>query len=251
MDNYIVKRVSHYCNISVERCSLLPSIVIPYYDLTFVLDGSLTYIADGKKYVLNKNDVLFLTPGTYRERPLGTAPVKYVCFNFYIEDDASLTFDTFMPKAISTTIRKLVTVFPHSHIMPSYHSREKIANILNYILLELLDFEKFTSSNEHIIKIIKYIDENIKEKITLQTIHEHMHLSSGYISNIFKKETGKTLTDYVNERKMFIAKEMITSNEMSLTETAEQLGFENYNYFSRLFNKYYGTRPLALRKRGK
>jgi len=74
-------------------------------------------------------------------------------------------------------------------------------------------------------------------------------LSKEYTSYIFKKEIGKTLTDYVNERKMLLAQELIRNGEMSLTDIAVYLGFENYNYFSRLFKRYVEISPLMFKKR--
>ncbi len=59
------------------------------------------------------------------------------------------------------------------------------------------------------------------------------------------------MIDYNNERKMILAKEMILNDEISLVETAEQLGFDNYNYFSRIFKNYYGIRPIAFRKKAR
>ena len=61
---------------------------------------------------------------------------------------------------------------------------------------------------------------------------------------------GKTLTDYVNERKMLLAKELILNGEMSLTDISTYLGFDNYNYFSRLFKQYLGITPISLKKNG-
>ena len=61
---------------------------------------------------------------------------------------------------------------------------------------------------------------------------------------------GKTLTDYVNERKMLLTKELILNGEMSLTDISTYLGFDNYNYFSRLFKQYLGITPISLKKNG-
>ena len=120
--------------------------------------------------------------------------------------------------------------------------------MLNCILFELPNFNVVKSSNEHIIRIQNYVEEHITEQITLQAVSTCCSLSREYTSYIFKKETGKTLTAYVHERKLQLAKELILKNEMSLTDIAEYLGFENYNYFSRLFRKYMDTTPVALKK---
>ena len=94
-----------------------------------------------------------------------------------------------------------------------------------------------------------YIEEHITEDLRLQKISEQMNLSKEYTSYIFKKETGKTLTDYVNERKILLAGELIRSGGISLTEVAAYLGFENYNYFSRLFKRYMEISPVMFKKK--
>ena len=79
---------------------------------------------------------------------------------------------------------------------------------------ELLDAEAIKCDNEHVSKMLYYIEEHITEELRLQTISEKMNLSKEYTSYIFKKETGRTLTDYVNERKILLAQEMIQGGEM-------------------------------------
>ena len=99
-------------------------------------------------------------------------------------------------------------------------------NMLNYILFELLDAEAIKCDNEHVSKILYYIEEHIAEELRLQTISEKVN----------------------HERKILLAQEMIQGGEMSLTDIAGYLGFENYNYFSRLFKKYMETSPMKIKK---
>jgi len=249
MKNYIVSEITHYCNIITNKCSEITPKKIDFYDLTFVLGGSMTYSANGKTYVLRKNDAIFLKPGTIRGRLSGNETVKYVSFNFHIFPQTVLPFDIYIPNCISSDIKKLLSAFPQSHISPYYHSSEKIANILNYILFEFLDMTSQTYKNEHVLKIIRYIGEHITEKMTLETISRQINLTKEYTSHIFKKETNKSLTDYINERKMFFAKELIQSHELSLVDVASTLGYENYTYFSRLFKKYFDVTPISLKNK--
>lgn len=248
MQSYLVSEVLHYCNITTQKCQKIVEHMIDYYDLTFVLDGELVYYGNGEKYVLHKNDAIFFKPQTLRARDNGNETVRYVSFNFYAFPDADLPFDSFMPGCITSNIRKLLHVYPHSHLSSLYHSKEKCANMLNYILYELLDTASSKCDNEHIVKILSYIEEHITEKISLQSVSAHVSLSKEYTSYIFKREMGKTLTAYVNERKLLLARELIQSKEMSLASVASYLGFENYNYFSRLFRRYLDVTPVSLRK---
>ena len=247
MEHYIVKELLHYCNVNVKGTNRLKD-VIPYYDFTFVLKGELTYVVDGKKYELHENDAIFIRPGASRQRYETENAVKYVSFNFTVHDATLLPTKTHLIGVISHDIRKLVSVFSASHISNIYSTRGKVINLLNYILLEINDILGFESNNKHIIEIIKYINEHISEPITLSTVSNKVNLSKEYTAHIFKEETGKTVTEYINGMKMQYAKEMIQNESFSLSEIASNLGYENYGYFSRSFSNHFNISPLKFRK---
>lgn len=241
----LVKEVLFYCNVSTKKVTKISAHILNYYDLTFVLKGSLTYVIDGKKYILNENDVAFLIPGTQRERYSENRPAKYVSFNFL--SDQNIEIETYLNGLINDEIKRLVSVFPQRHLTDSFHSKEKIESILNYILYELIDNAGYKSKNPHIIKILKYIEANLSQNLTLYQISSYVNLTKEYTATLFKKETGKTIIDYVNERKMIIAKNMIDSGQTCLKDVAFSLGFDNYSYFSKLFKKHYGSPPVKRR----
>jgi len=248
MSTHLVKELTHYCNISVNKCHRMSTKTIHYYDFTFVLEGSLTYYADGVRYVMRKNDAVFFFPGSTCYREEGTEPVSYVSFNFTAPDSVQFPFKPFMSKCITGAMRKLVSIFPTSHLSPLYFSREKCALMLEYLLYELLDTAAPECTNEHVDRMLKYIDEHIHEKLSLRDISREINLSPEYTSYIFKKEMQKTLTDYINERKLTLARELIVSREMTLHDVACHLGYDNYNYFCRLYKKQFDMTPGQARK---
>lgn len=245
----IVNNISHYCNISVEKCIEINARTVDFYDLTLVLEGEITFIEDGKTYTVGKNDAILLSPGREHRRLEGTAPVKYASFNFTVNPRTEFSFATHIKGMVSSEIKKLLGAFPHSHISEHYRSREKAASILNYILHDLSQGVTPNSNNEHIGRIIKYVDENITEKMSLATISKKINLSREYTSSIFKREMGKTLTDYINERKIHFAKELIAGGGMSLAQVCTYVGYSDYTYFSRLFKKYFDITPMEMKKK--
>lgn len=247
MQGDIVREITHYCNISVDFCTRIPNQTINFYDFTFVLKGSITYYANGKKLVVEKDDAIFLPPGTLRSREQGNAPVRYVSFNFIVDAKYVLPFDIHVKKCINSDIKKLISVFPFSHLPAGFHSKEKCRNILNYILLELIDIQHLNCKNNHVILILKYISEHITEKITLQSLANYLYLSKEYISYIFSKETGVQLMYYINEQKSLLAKSLILNDGMPPSKVWRYLGFESYDYFSKTFKKYIGTPPSYLK----
>jgi YesN/AraC family two-component response regulator len=206
------------------------------------------YVADDKTYVLNENDAILLPPGTVRQRMAGAQKVQYVSFNFQIFPNCELSIPPFLKNVITQDIRKLINVFSQRHLSPKYYSKEKLCNLLNYILFELFDAVSLESNHTEVIKIEKFIEENITQKITLTMLSDHVHLSKEYIAYIFKKNVGKTVIEYVNETKMMFAKYMIQEGILSLRDIAENLGYENYGYFSRVFKKHFNTSPIEFKK---
>ena len=247
MNNHFAQKIDYYCNVSLPKTQKIPLSIIPFYDFTFVLSGEMVYYANNKKYILHKNDAIFFPPGTLRAREETPTPVQYVSFNFFAYDNSSFPFEKWMHHCITSSIRKLVDLYPSTHLTEFYHAKEKCLLMLNYILLELLDNVHLQSGNEHVSHILCYVEEHITETLSLQMISNYIGLSKEYVANIFKREMGKTLTMYINERKMFIAKEMILHKEMGLTEVAQYLGYENYSYFSRTFKKFYNTSPIQMK----
>lgn len=248
MQENIVEEIIHYCNVSVKSCTKMSDLNISFYDFTFVISGSMTYYANGKEIVLEKDDAIFLPPGTVRKREQGNAPVHYVSFNFIINTNSQLPFDMHMKNCITPTIKKLISVFGFSHLATGFHSKEKCKNILNYILLELIDTHNLNCKNDHVLAVLKYINEHITKKITLQSIADSLYLSKEYVSYLFSKEVGTHLMDYINEQKSLLAKNLILNDAMPPSKVWSYLGFESYDYFSKVFRKHIGIPPSHLKK---
>lgn len=77
---------------------------------------------------------------------------------------------------------------------------------------------------------------------------EKVYLSSGYLSFIFKKETGMNLNRFIRVFRMEKAKELLCSTNMKVAQVSEKVGFSNVSYFCRSFREYYGSSPESYRK---
>ena len=256
MNENIVKDIRFYTNRSLKTCSPLPEMKISFYDLTFLIEGKMSYKINGEYIWLNKNDTIIIPPGSLRMRFRTDNFVKYASFNFTLADDSFLPTDLLLKDSITNNIYKLLSLFPveyrhHSiraekYIQPSLYSLEKLKNILNLILLEIKDTTKHESSNRHILNIIQYIESHIYEPITLDLISKKFQFSKEYISSLFKKETGKNISNYIIESKMNHALQMIRDSNMSLNEICENLGYNSYSYFSRCFKKTFNCSPKKM-----
>lgn len=244
-----IKDISFYCNVSSSSTRPIIEKKIDYYDLTIITKGKMDYYIDGTYICLNENDAILIPPGSVRTRTSGNKQVKYTSFNFTISENYNIIDRIYMPSVVTDEIRRILSISNITRLSPSHlhKEKEKLACLLSYILLELQNILEFESSNKHIMEIIKYINSNITESISLSEVSKAVNLSKEYTASIFKKETGLTVNKYINERKLVMAKEMIAVGNMSLQEISENIGYENYGYFSRIFKKRFGMPPKEFK----
>lgn len=96
--------------------------------------------------------------------------------------------------------------------------------------------------NNQIQEIIRYINDNVIENITVKHLAEHFFLSESYICRIFKLATGTTINKYITARRISIAKSML-SNGSSINDVYIRCGFNDYSNFLKSFKKAVGVSP--------
>jgi two-component system response regulator YesN len=95
---------------------------------------------------------------------------------------------------------------------------------------------------------IQFMEENYQQQITLESIADILHLSPNYFSRIFKTEMGIGFNEYLNNIRMDKAKKLLKESQYSIGEIAEMTGYSNPKYFSKVFSKMFGIRPIKYRK---
>lgn len=109
--------------------------------------------------------------------------------------------------------------------------------------------EVYTGSIQDLAeRIHEDIEKNYKEHLTLSGIAEKYHVDASYISRTFSKKYGETMMAFIARLRVEKAKELIAKKQKSLEETSFEVGYDDYNYFSRVFKKYQGVRPSEYRQ---
>lgn len=96
-------------------------------------------------------------------------------------------------------------------------------------------------------KVITCIDTDITADLTLKTQAKLLNVNPSYLSTLFKKETGVTLTDYVNRRRVDRAKQLLKSSNAQIQNISQSCGIYDVNYFTKIFKKYEGVTPKEYR----
>lgn len=97
-------------------------------------------------------------------------------------------------------------------------------------------------------KIEEIIRQNINKPITCEEIAKQVFLNSEYLSRMFRKKTGKKLSNYIIELKMEEAKKLLKTTDKSISSISIELGYGNFSYFSKCFRKTYGISPQEYRE---
>jgi len=103
--------------------------------------------------------------------------------------------------------------------------------------------------SKEVSETVKYIKKNYQKNITLGMIAENVELSPSYISILFKKELQINIIDYINRVRIEKAKELLLHTHLKTYEISEKVGFNDESYFSRIFKKITGFRPIEYKKR--
>ncbi|NOU95892.1 response regulator [Paenibacillus sp. LMG 31456] len=102
--------------------------------------------------------------------------------------------------------------------------------------------------NGDIHEIRAYLDNHFHENISLKEITEQFHFSPQYISKKFRETFHTTIVAYLTDMKIEKAKALLSHTNLSVHEISNQIGYEDENYFSKVFKKQTGTPPLQYRK---
>ena len=97
-------------------------------------------------------------------------------------------------------------------------------------------------------KVKKYIDEHLSEKVSRTEIADYVALSENYLSRLFHKENGCSISDYILQKRMNMAKKLLVQTKLPVSAIGEQVGYETTTYFIRVFKREIGMTPKDYRK---
>lgn len=97
-------------------------------------------------------------------------------------------------------------------------------------------------------RVLAYIGENLDTPLERDTIARQINLSSNYLARIFREETGKTLSDTIQEMRVRRAAELILQSDRGISEIAQECGYANFSYFSLQFRRLMGCAPREYRR---
>jgi AraC-like DNA-binding protein len=151
------------------------------------------------------------------------------------------------------------TIGPKIEDLTNYEGIERIIRFLevlkelaisnDYSLLNVdgFAFEVEPQDNKKIEIIYQHVRKYFTRQITLDEISEKVSMTVPAFCRYFKKVTGKTFTQFVNEYRIVHATKLLAENPASITDICFESGFNNFSHFNKLFKKFTGKSPLKYR----
>ncbi len=135
------------------------------------------------------------------------------------------------------------------------NSAELLFILINYIFKKEFDFlvvtdsdKQYSRNQEAVIKAVAYIKKNYHDKdISLQKVSQEVALSHYYFSHIFKDELKITFIKYLTKVRMEASAKLLKNRNININQIAYAVGYQDPNYFSKVFKRYTKTSPVDYR----
>ena len=130
------------------------------------------------------------------------------------------------------------------------NSVEAVATLHNRMVLDFtgkMHLIRKGATSKPITACLDYIYAHIKERITIEDLAEHTNLSTSYLSKLFKKELGISVSDYIREKKIEKSQNLLKFCDYSLVDIANYLSFSSQSHFIQSFKQLVGMTPKKYR----
>lgn len=233
-----------------------------------IAEGELSVYANDQEYRLGPEDFLFFLPG---KRHYGLSPSKgqlsYYWTHFTL-DPQSYQFVDSMPEAYSCLLPESGHLADSSRITLLFVQLLDIAKrggfraglqcsyALSTLLLELsnetLIKNRLFAANEHlsprIADLLAWLQLNYDSSLSVEELAARFGYHPAYMTSLFKKATGYTIVEYINQKRIQAAKNLLlTPPRLTIREISEMVGFPDEKYFMKLFKRYEGITPTGYR----
>lgn len=244
-----------YDNITFWRASfgnysgtgaLVPHKLI-YIDLTYCIKGEMHYRLNGDDITLHAGDAILCPQNSVRERFKTEIPVAYYSVNISLPNTFTPKVSGYLPNSLRFDTVQILESMTRSFESLSDEKNQKCTSLFFYLYYQLIETVS-NNDSPHVKQIKQYIASHLTGNITLADVADHVHLAPNYCCTIFSQHTGQSLMHFVTVQRIALAKQLMVTSDRTLSEISEACGFDDYNYFSRVFKKYEGIPASQYRK---
>lgn len=239
-----------------------------WYELTVVTGGRGCVITNGVSVEVSKGDIYLSFPSEFHEiRSSNDEPLKF-CFFAFLSEREELKHEleeisqrcmladcrVFQDERVNFLVGNVISEITAEQVYSEEQIKAMMEQIIYYTLrafMSLADEKKEKSVSrpeEFCYRIMNYIDTHVYTTSSLSDVAEALHYNYSYISDLFKKTTGETLSSYFRRRRLDAARLLLNEGKLSVTQISELLNFSSIYTFSRSYKDYFGVSPNESRK---
>lgn len=226
------------------------------YYLMYIVSGE-AKVYNGDKYVIaNEGSIIVFPPNKGYKHTNKDVPISYFWVHFTGSDVPSILsryeIDLFPSinvasgeNKISNRFQKLFDGFSKNDKFRDYD----LSSLLDRLLIEIGRSISVEQGEKTLFaKSIRYINELYNKPIKITELAKMENVSMTTYNLHFKKQMGMSPTQYIITLRMHSAKELLESSQLSIRDIGSMCGYDDFNFFTKVFKKYIGKSPSAYRK---
>lgn len=227
-------------------------------EISFISEGSIVIEYDGKEYTAEKGDILChtydLAQITVKARTYHEHRTVFANLKWSLQDHANgLYLPLITPAKLNTrTVANIIEQLIRNQLIFK-ESKSKGASKFLELLCEIDQCNRkqtelnLPSEVLYTQRAKEYVQSNLHLSITQKSVAQYLSISPEYLCSVFKKVEGISFQKYVNYEKLKAIKNLMEKEPVHLYEAAALFGYNDPNYVSRLFKKYYGYNITATK----
>lgn len=158
--------------------------------------------------------------------------------------DAELLLKKMLDESKNNNIQSQISI--KLYLLDFLHIIEKSSNQQSNLFAER---EHVSNEAERVVKeILDYMNNNITKELTLSHLSKQAIFSPYYFSRVFKDVMGFSIREYINQKRVLLAKELLRKQNIRIINVCYEVGYKNLSYFNFIFKKLTGIPPLRYRK---
>ena len=216
-----------------------------FYELVYYVNGSGILTANKRNYLIEENSYAIVPPDIYHSEKQLTGANK-ICLAFYCDETIPFIYKKDFSQKIHKVLKDIYKESKNLHFNSEDYFSTKINEMFIYINREINSNNKTSLTNFEYI--INNIDEKFAQKLLLSEYAEQLNISYDYFRHKFKKITGYSPQDYIINKRLEMAADLLATTNHTCTEISYKCGFSDSAQFSKMFKEKHNISPRQYRK---
>lgn len=246
----------------------------PSFEIYYLMEGERIYFVKDQSYSIQKGDFVFIPPNIIHktltnesyahERILISFDHSFLSsitehipaidwYNAFDQDNPVITVQLSKRGVLQDIMLKILTIYEENE--PDSRAYLQVLVLELLLLINRYKDKKHnlkadgqSPTDKRVFDIVRYINANYMNQLSLRSISQLFFISPYYLSHIFKDSTGFSFCDYLIQLRILEAKKLLGQTKYTMTHIAELVGFESSTHFGRTFKKVTGLTPRDYRK---